>query len=258
MTRISSRLSGSSSRLCRHPSLPLQAAPSSAALVPRAPRAALLRAVRSARGFRGCIFFATASSLASTCFSARCSCAFNFGKSAARKRDVGLMTVCPHDCRWLHTVQIVWNVHVCAVHFEHVHAEHCVHAVHPVHAVQPPVQCVQSVHVHPVHPTHDGALHPPQLMNCVQSVHSVQSHVKSEQSPQSTDTKSVQSPQEMPSKSQPDPNSQLNTPQLKSHCALGEPVLPAKTVIIKSLILKAIRQPRGKEFCGRRVAHKSR
>jgi hypothetical protein len=136
---------------------------------------------------------------------------------------------------------MVWNVHVCAVHFEHVHAEHA------VHAVQPPVQCVQSVHVHPVHPIHDGTLHPTHCVNCVQSVHSVQSHVKSEQSPQSSDTKSLQSPQMMLSASHPEkPKSQLNAPQLKSHCALGEPVLPVNTVIIKSLILKAIGEPPGK------------
>jgi hypothetical protein len=125
---------------------------------------------------------------------------------------------------------MVWNVHVWAVHFEHVQAEHA------VHAVQPPVQCVQSVQVHPEHPTQEGLLHPPQLMKSVQSVHSVQSH--------STDTKSLQASQKTLSTSQPfDPKSQLNTPQLKSHCAWGEPVLPARTVIIRSLILKAIRQP---------------
>jgi hypothetical protein len=104
-----------------------------------------------------------------------------------------------------------------------------------------------------------------QLGNSEQSVHSVHSHVKSEQSPQSRDTKSLQSPQMMLSpshsvapKSQLNPP-QLNAPQLKSHCALGEPVLAAaNTVIMRSLILNAIRQPRGKESCGRRGADISR
>ena len=156
------------------------------------------------------------------------------------------MMLGPHDCKWLHTVQMVWNVQVCAVHFEQVQAEHFVQAVHPVHAVQPPVQCVQSVHVHPVQPIQDGSEHPMQLGKSEQSVHSVQSQLrKSEQSPHSTEAKSVQSPQEMPSGSQPEPKSQLN-PQLKSHCALGEPVFAAaNTVIIRSLILNAMRATPG-------------
>lgn len=90
-------------------------------------------------------------------------------------------------------------------------------------------------------------MHPMQLGNSEQSVHSVHSQVKSEQSPHSTDTKSEQSPQEMPSGSQPDPKSSQLNPQLKSHCARGEPLLAAaNTVIIRSLILNAMRQPPGK------------